>query len=90
MFDEIYRDSLSAWQGLCRLGGIEPGGRDSDLVSRLKDVLDPEALDLHAALVNTSTNSFLQALFQVIQPFSMMFRDVLSFFEKAGARTGRN
>lgn len=90
MSDEIHRDSVSAWQGLCRRGGIEPEGRDSDLVSRLKEVLDREASDLRAALVNTSTDSFLQALFQVIQPFSMMFRDVLSFFERAGAHKGRN
>ena len=85
----VYRDGLSAWQGLSEIGGLELDGRDEDLATQLKDQIDRNAPNLEAALATTSTDSFLQALFQVIQPFALMFRDVLDFFEKAGAREGQ-
>ena len=85
----VYRDSLGAWQGLSEAGGLELDGRDEDLGMQLKNQLDLDAESLEAALAATSTAVFLQALFQVIQPFASMFRDVLGFFEKAGARQGQ-
>jgi hypothetical protein len=90
MGTEIYRDSLSAWKGLREIGGLELDGRDEDLASQLKDQLDPGAFDLEAALARASTDQFLQALFQTVQPFVGMFRDILSFFERAGARHGQS
>jgi hypothetical protein len=90
MAAEIYRDSLSAWNGLREIGGLDLDYRDEDLVTYLKDQLDPSASDLETALSRTSTDQFLQALFQTIQPFVGMFRDVLTFFEQAGARYGQS
>jgi hypothetical protein len=90
MGTEIYRDSLSAWKGLREIGGLELDGRDEDLAVQLKEQLDPGALDLEAALAQTSTDQFVQALFQTVQPFVGMFRDVLAFFKQAGARYGQS
>ena len=85
----VYRDSLSAWQGLRDAGSLELDGRDEDLATQLKNQIDPDALNLECALATTSTDLFLQALFQVTQPFALMFRDVLHFFERAGAHEGQ-
>lgn len=85
----VCRDSLSAWRRLSKIGGIEPDDRDEDLVTELRNQIDPDASNLEDALSSTSTDLFLQALFQVIQPFALMFRDVLAFFEMAGAREGQ-
>ena len=90
MDDSVYRDSPSAWQGLSKVGGLDPDDRDEDLVDQLRIELDPEASSLEDALASATTDMFLQAVFRVIQPFSMMFRDVLDFFEKAGAREGQS
>ena len=85
MANEIYRDSLSAWQGLGEKAGIELDGRDEDLALHLRSAIDPNAPDLSTALANTTIEIFLQSLFQVIQPFALMFRDILEFLKKAGA-----
>ena len=85
----VYRDSLSAWQGLRDVGGLELDGRDEDLATQLKNQIDPDASNLEDALATACTDLFLQALFQVIQPFALMFRDVLHFFERAGAHEGQ-
>ena len=85
----VYRDSLSAWQGLRDAGGLELDGRDEDLATQLKNQIDPDASNLECALATTSTDLFLQALFQVTQPFALMFQDVLHFFERAGAHEGQ-
>ena len=90
MKDEVYRNSLSAWKGLCKIGGIEPRGRDEDLALQLQNTLDQNAQDLETVLEATSTGLFLQSFFQVIQPFALMFQDVLNFFERAGARNGQS
>ena len=85
----IYRDSLSAWKGLAKVGGLEPEGRDSDLADELKNQLDRGADTLESALRAAPVDAFVQALFRLIQPFPMMFADVLRFFEKADAREGK-
>lgn len=90
MADSVYRNSLSAWKGLSKIGGLEPDVRDENLVDQLRVELDPEALSLEEALASATTELFLQALFRVIQPFSMMFRDVLDFFKEAGAHKGQS
>ena len=84
-----YRDSVSAWKGLAEAGGLEPDGRDSDLAGELKNQLDGEAETLESALRAAPVHAFVQALLRLIQPFPMMFVDVLRFFEAAGAREGK-
>ena len=90
MRDQIHRDSLSAWKGLVELGGLELDDRDKDLTIQLKNKIDPEAETIEAALLNTTTDEFLKSLFEIIEPFSQMFQEVLGFFEKAGAREGQS
>jgi len=90
MTDEIHRDSFSAWQSLCEIGGLEPNGRDEGLALQLQNVLNPNAKNLETAITNSTIDSFLNAFFQAIQPFSNMFQDILNFFEKAGGHDGQN
>lgn len=90
MVDNIYRDALSAWHALRDTGGLDLDDRDDDLLDKLKDRLDPGAPDLESALGRVSTDAFLSALFTSIQPFVAMFRDILTFFEEAGARQGQS
>ncbi|MGY3478737.1 hypothetical protein [Bradyrhizobium ottawaense] len=85
----IYRDSLSAWRALSSIGGLELAGRDEDLVAQLKQRIDPDAESLELALTKAPVAQFVAALLATIQPFAAMFRDILSFFEKAGARYGQ-
>lgn len=84
-----YRDSLSAWRALSSTGGLELAGRDADLVAQLKQRIDPDAASLELALTKAPVAQFVTALLATIQPFAEMFRDILGFFEKAGARYGQ-
>lgn len=89
MIDTIHKDSLTAWQSLSQIGGLELDGRDKDLATQLKNQIDKNAPNLESALKTISTDLFLHAFFQIIQPFTMMFRDVLEFFQMASAREGQ-
>jgi hypothetical protein len=73
---------------LVNKGGIEPEGRDSSLVEMLKSRLNPESFDLDDALTNTTVTGFVNAFFGVITPFVGMMRDLLEYFEAAGASEG--
>tara|TARA_R110002049_G_scaffold66453_3_gene173415 strand:+ start:423 stop:2243 length:1821 start_codon:yes stop_codon:yes gene_type:complete len=90
MVSDIYRDSVSAWHGLIEVGGLEPGDRDADLVTQLIAHLHPGATDLEAVLFETSTDSFLYALFRAIQPFALMYHDILEFFKRAKVNEGQS
>jgi hypothetical protein len=86
----IHRTSLSAWKALRDAGGLDMDDRDEDLVGKLKERLDATAPDLESALAGATVEELLSALFASIQPFVSMFRDILAFFEKAGARQGQS
>lgn len=88
--DQVARDALTAWESLRALGGIEPEGRDRELVDQIRTQIDPSATDLESALESCTTDEFLQALFGSIQPFSLMFRDILLFFQNADATQGKH
>jgi len=85
---QAHRDAKSAWQWLAKKGGIEPKGRDLPLVTMLKDRLDPEASGLVEALSKVTVTVFLNTFFGVISPFVGMMRDLLEYFEAAGAKEG--
>lgn len=85
---ETHRDAKSAWSWLVKKGGIEPEGRDSSLVEVLKNRLNPESVNLDDALTNTTVTGFVNAFFGVITPFVGMMRDLLEYFEEAGASEG--
>jgi hypothetical protein len=83
-----HRNAKSAWSWLVKFGGIELEGRDSPLVEMLKSRLNPESVDLDDALTNTTVTGFVNAFFGVITPFVGMMRDLLEYFEEAGANEG--
>ena len=81
--------ALSAWNELVRGGGLEPEGRDAELTDKVQGALNCEAESLEEALRNTSMTAFVETLFRAIEPFPMMFADILRFFESVGAREGQ-
>jgi hypothetical protein len=87
-------NGLQIWQALLR-SGLEQArkhdlpGYDAELVARLKQVLYPKAmrsLEEELRSAPPSTESFLEAFFNALKPFSQMLREVLLMFEEAGAR----
>lgn len=89
MDQKILREAVSAWATLCRAGGLEPMGRDSDLTTALKTALNASATTLEEALLASSTDELVRAFFDLVQPFAHMFRAILEFFQAAGVREGR-
>lgn len=85
----IHRDSRAAWDDLRKRGGLEIDGRDEGLDEQLKDRLKPSAPSLDDALRVTSTDELVSAFFAVMEPYVLMFRAILDFFEKAGVAEGR-
>jgi len=75
-------------------GGLDAARYDSDLIAELKrDLGFPQNDDLARSLEQHGTDpaDFLAAFFHVVQPFAVMFADLLGMFERAGAkRTDRN
>ena len=87
-------NGLQIWQALLR-SGLEQArkhdlpGYDAELIARLKQVLYPNAmrsLEEELRSAPPSTESFLDAFFNALKPFSQMLREVLLMFEEAGAR----
>lgn len=85
----IHQDSRAAWADLRKRGGLELEGRDEGLDGELKNRLRPSAPSLAEALRTASTDELARAFFEVMQPYVLMFRAILEFFEKAGATEGR-
>lgn len=86
---KAHRSALSAWHELVEVGGLEPDGRDLELTNGLLQMLGGDAESVEDALARAPMEAFLEALFRAIEPFPMMFRDILRFFESAGAREGQ-
>lgn len=86
----IHLSAADAWQSLKCEGGLEPTGRDGELVEAIRRMLDPQAPDLATALSGASTDQFIQCFFHSIQPFTEMFRDILAYYKQAGASQGRH
>ena len=87
--EEAHRSALSAWCGLVEKGGLEPDGRDLELADGLRQALNRDADSVEEALESAPMGAFVEALFTAIEPFPMMFGDILRFFESAGAREGQ-
>lgn len=85
----IHRSATDAWIALQTQGGLEPNGRDSEFVAKLCEALDPRASDIATALADVSTDRLVQCFFQSLQPFTEMFREILDYYKRAGARQGR-
>jgi len=87
-------NGLQIWQALLR-SGLEPArkhdlpGYDAELVACLRQDLYPKATSSFEEELRSappSTESFLDAFFNALKPFSEMLREVLLMFEEAGAR----
>jgi hypothetical protein len=78
-----------AWNELRAIGGMEPAGRDSDLAERLREELDSDAATLDDALLASSTDDLVRAMFSVASPYIQMFSAILKFFRRAKATKGR-
>ena len=89
MARKIATDAVTAWEILCREGGLELRDRDADFEEGLRVKLKPAAPTLQDALRACSTDDLIRGFFDVIQPFAVMFRAILEFFKAAGAREGR-
>lgn len=87
--EKPHRTALSAWNELVTGAGLEPEGRDAELADQVRGALDGKADSLEEALRGASMTAFVETLFQAIEPFPMMFVDILRFFESAGAREGQ-
>lgn len=87
--EKPHRTALSAWNELVRGGGLEPEGRDAESTDAVRRALNYEAGSLEEALRSTSMTKFVETLFRAIEPFPMMFADILRFFRSAGAREGQ-
>ncbi len=81
---------LAAWKYLRTHAGMEVDRRDETLQEELRILLDASQKTLEEALSTATMESFLGALFQVVQPFVAIFRDILAFFEQAGATEGQS
>jgi hypothetical protein len=89
MRSPLHRDALSAWRHLREEGGLEIDDRDEGLEDRLIILINPAGANLEEALRSATNADLLRALFDVIHPYVAMFRDILDFFERAGAKEGR-
>jgi len=85
---ELHQDSRSAWDALCRIGGIERDERDFELEEALRLQLDPAAISFDQALSTATTDELVQALMSAAAPFAAMFQDILAYFRRAGANQG--
>lgn len=86
---DIHADSWSAWRAFQKVGGVELNGRDEGFEEELAGRLGIVGIPLETALRATPTDKFVRAFFDLLQPFVSMYRDILAFFESAGATEGR-
>lgn len=84
-----HTDALTAYRALVEIGGLEPAGRDEDLVTMLIERISPGAPDIETALGGKPVSALLGPMLSAIQPFTSMFRDILAFFERAKAQYGQ-
>ena len=87
--EKPHRTALSAWNELVKGGGLEPEGRDAELADEVRGALNGKADSLEEALRSASMTAFVETLFRAVEPFPMMFADILRFFKSAGTREGQ-
>lgn len=87
--DKAHRTASSAWRELVETGALEPDGRDMELAGGLREALGGDAESIEEALQGVSMRAFVEALFRAVEPFPMMFGDILRFFEDARALEGQ-
>jgi len=86
--NERFSTPVEAWHFLVAHGAIEVHGRDELLVEQLQTRLQPETPDIDTALRCVTMEGFLNAFFGLLGPFVRIMRDLLEYFERAGATQG--
>lgn len=86
----VHTTASEAWQDFRDRSGLEPNGRDADLIKDLSERLGCAPPELDAAVENISADDLVRALFLAVAPFAEMCRDIVLFFKEASAATGRN
>ena len=86
--------SHEVWDYLCRNAGLDTDFYDSALEHDLRKALGiAETGDIHFLLreASISTERFLGAFFEAVEPYAQMMSDLLAMFERAAAqRTDNN
>lgn len=88
----IATTATDAWN-LLHSRGLEVPGRDSDLVQMLRDALVVDdgtsgPISFQGALAASSLEQFVRAFFDSAAPYVDMLKDILTWFEQAGAKEG--
>ncbi|MEX0359585.1 MAG: hypothetical protein AB3N10_01225, partial [Allomuricauda sp.] len=78
------KDDLSLWNEMVTIGKIDLKHYDTEIESNILNELNIKASSLNSALKNEaiSVEDLITAFFVVVQPFSMMMSEILSFFEE--------
>jgi hypothetical protein len=100
---KIYERAEDLWPALIKQAGLDAPGwwrrtpsqdsYDADLLNEMRGKLFPSSTGSLQTLLKTaapplSAETLLRSFFQVLQPFSMMKRDILEMMAAAGARKG--
>jgi len=89
---ELLQSASDVWKFLEKQGGLDTNLYDADLVEELRVRLAISSQSsFEDVLESTSTEDFIVAFFQAVQPYVEMMSDLLCMFEKAGAKqTNKN
>jgi len=89
---ELLQSASDVWKFLKKQGGLDTNLYDDDLEEELRIRLEiSNQSSFKDDLENTSTEDFIVAFFQTVQPYAEMMTDLLCMFEKAGAKqTNKN
>ena len=85
----IHRTAEEAWSHLVSIGALDLKERDTEFADEIRKMLDPSAKKVIDALARATTDQFVQVLFRALQPFSEMHREILRFYQAAGAKYGQ-
>ena len=89
--DSYVNNAKKLWNEIKKRANFEEGDYDSALLKDLKNRLNiDEKGDFETEIESIQVETFLDALFSSIEPFSLMMSDLLVLFERVGAQKGDN
>lgn len=86
----IHNTAISVWEFLRDQAGLDPKYYDADIVDDIRSRLHLAKTGKLGTLLKrskVSTEDFLIAFFEAVQPYAEMMADLLRMFEEAGAKT---
>ena len=81
-------ETLKLWRELKKIGDFSDTYYDNCIIHDLKKALSIDG-DFEVALQKINAVSFLNEFFTVLSPLIAMYTDILTFFEKSSATTGK-